>query len=66
MGKRSEQTLLQNRYAADKYEITEAIRKLLGMMDMFVFLIVIMDAYVCENLSNGTLYVNHTSIKLLE
>lgn len=41
-------------------------KKLLGVMESFVILIVRMSVPICQNLSNGTLYVSYTSIKLLE
>lgn len=42
------------------------MRKLLGVVDMVVISVVAMGVYICQNLSDGTLYVNYTSIKLLE
>lgn len=37
------------------------------VMDIFViFVVVMIGVYICQNLSNGTLYVNYTSMKLLE
>lgn len=41
-------------------------RGLLGVIDMFVILFVMTGVYICQNLSNGTTYVNCTSIKLSE
>lgn len=42
-------------------------RELWVVMDMFViFVVVMIGVYVCQNLSNGTLHVSYTSMKLLE